>query len=98
MAALPSTRKSLFDRLAHAPVDPRAWNEFVATFGPPVARWCRRHGLEEAFRMLAIERRSGQQVAEALGMSVANASMARMNVQRMISNTLRRPDIVSKVG
>lgn len=45
-----------------------------------------------AFRMLAIERRSGRDVAERLGISVANAYMARMNVQRMISETVSRHD------
>ena len=201
MAALPKTRQSLFDRLAAAPACPRAWNEFVATYGPPVGRWCRRHGLQEAdardvtqdvllrfwrqagsfrydpsrrfrsylgrivvsalsrwstsrraerlatgsaavqallesvparddlaaaverafdqerlsramvevearvkprtwaaFRMLALEHRSGQQVAETLGMSAANAYMARMNVQRMISEALRRQDGLATVG
>ena len=45
-----------------------------------------------AFRMSAIERLPGKVVAEELGMSTANVYMARMNVQRMISDTLRRRD------
>ena len=48
-----------------------------------------------AFRMLAIERLPGKVVAERLGISPANAYMARMNVQRMISDTLRRREVAA---
>lgn len=45
-----------------------------------------------AFRLLALERLPGKEVAERLGMDVTLAYNARMNVQRMISDTLRRCD------
>lgn len=43
-----------------------------------------------AFRMLALEGRSGSEVAEALGISVGLAYMSRCNVQKMIHETVRR--------
>ena len=46
----------------------------------------------QAFRLLALERLSGMEVATRLGATRANVYMARMNVQRMISETLRRLD------
>lgn len=46
----------------------------------------------EAFRLLAVERLSGQEVAERLGMRVDHAYVARFQVQRMIRETLERLD------
>ncbi len=46
----------------------------------------------QAFRLLALERLPGREVAERLGIDVNLAYNARMNVQRMISDTLRRQD------
>lgn len=193
MASLETTRASLFARIEGLPGDPAVWREFVATYGPTVVRWCRRHGLQhsdahdvaqevlvrfwrqadrfrydperrfrgylrkmvvtavadwsqcrqadrlatgidavqqlleseparedlaarierafdlerlsvamvevesrvkphtwEAFRLLAIERLPGPDVAERLGIDVNQAHNARLNVQRMISSSLRR--------
>lgn len=193
MPSLHTTRASLFARIEGFPGDPAVWSEFVATYAPAVARWCRRHGLQEsdaldvaqevlvrfwrqadrfrydparrfrgylrqmvvtavadwsasrrldrlatgddavqdlldseparedlaariervfdlerlsramrevearvkprtwaAFRMLALERLPGAEVAERLGIDVNLAYNARMNVQRMISDALRR--------
>ncbi len=44
----------------------------------------------QAFELLAIERRSGAEVAEALGIDVGLAYVARRNVQRMIRETITR--------
>lgn len=42
-----------------------------------------------AFRMAAIDRVPGKEVADTLGMTMANVYIARMRVHRMISDTLR---------
>jgi RNA polymerase sigma-70 factor (ECF subfamily) len=44
----------------------------------------------EAFRLLALENRSGKDVAEAIGISVGLAYMSRCNVQKMIQETVKR--------
>jgi RNA polymerase sigma factor (sigma-70 family) len=44
----------------------------------------------QAFRLLAIERRSGAEVAEQLGIDPSLAYVARGNVQRMIRETITR--------
>jgi RNA polymerase sigma-70 factor (ECF subfamily) len=51
-----------------------------------------------AFRMLAIEQLSGREAAARLGMAHANVYMARMNVQRMISDALRRRETADLAG
>lgn len=43
-----------------------------------------------AFRMLALEHRSGAETAEALGMPASHAYVARRNVQRMIREAVQR--------
>lgn len=201
MARPQTTRISLFERIVGMPGDPRVWNDFVATYGPIVAGWCRRHGLQDtdaqdvtqevllrfwrraadfrydparrfrsylwrvvisalgdwsdarkadrlavgsdslqrllgdlpardelaasierrfdmerlslamlevearvkprtwrAFRMLALEQIPGAEVARALGITTAHAYVARMNVQRMISDTVRRLDTPAPCG
>jgi len=45
-----------------------------------------------AFQLLAIDRLPGKEVADRLGIDVNLAYNARLNVQRMISDTLRRDD------
>ena len=45
-----------------------------------------------AFQLLASDRLPGQEVADRLGIDVNLAYNARLNVQRMISDTLRRDD------
>jgi RNA polymerase sigma factor (sigma-70 family) len=52
----------------------------------------------QAFHLLAIEQRSGPQVAEELGISVTNAYMARMRVQRLIGDAIRRQDLAAAPG
>lgn len=47
MTALPDTRASLLVRLPDA-ADVKAWDEFVAVYGPLVYRLARRHGLQPA--------------------------------------------------
>lgn len=42
------TRVSLLFRLQQVPDDQAAWAQFVARYGPQVAAWCRRWGLQEA--------------------------------------------------
>jgi RNA polymerase sigma factor (sigma-70 family) len=51
-----------------------------------------------AFCLLAIDGCSGQQVADELGMSVANAYMARMRVQRLLSEVLARDEVAAHAG
>ncbi|MFM7075529.1 MAG: RNA polymerase sigma factor [Planctomycetaceae bacterium] len=47
--ALPrTTRVSLFQRIGDDPQGTVAWGDFVATYGPTVVQWCRRHGLQDA--------------------------------------------------
>lgn len=46
----------------------------------------------QAFRLLALERRSGADVAEQLGMQVNTAYVARKKVQRMIRDTIAKMD------
>jgi RNA polymerase sigma-70 factor (ECF subfamily) len=47
MTTLPETRASLLVRLPD-PADVKAWDEFVAVYGPLVYRLARRHGLQPA--------------------------------------------------
>jgi RNA polymerase sigma-70 factor (ECF subfamily) len=42
------TSPTLLGRLAVAPPDQAAWNEFVGRYGPSILLWCRAHGLQEA--------------------------------------------------
>jgi RNA polymerase sigma factor (sigma-70 family) len=42
------TSPTLLGRLAVAPPDQSAWNEFVERYGPSILLWCRAHGLQEA--------------------------------------------------
>lgn len=48
MASLQTTRVSLFERIGAAPRDAGVWADFVATYGPTVVQWCRRHGLQHS--------------------------------------------------
>lgn len=51
-----------------------------------------------AFRMLALEHRSGAEVADHLGMQINTAHVARKKVQRMIRDTVARLDRGSAVA
>lgn len=51
-----------------------------------------------AFEMLAFEHRRGQEVAEALGISVDLAYAARSNVQKMIRTAIQRLEGLSEDG
>jgi RNA polymerase sigma-70 factor (ECF subfamily) len=42
------TRASLLLRLRQEPTDQRAWDEFVARYGPNIAAWCRQWRLQPA--------------------------------------------------
>ena len=44
----------------------------------------------EAFRLLALEGRSGAEVAEQLGMTIGTVFMARSNVQKLMKEEVRR--------
>jgi RNA polymerase sigma-70 factor (ECF subfamily) len=46
----------------------------------------------EAFRLLALEERSGSEVAEQLGMKVGAVFVAKSNVRKMIEEEIRRLD------
>lgn len=48
MASLHTTRASLFARIRDGAGDPAVWRDFVATYGPVVVRWSRRHGLQDS--------------------------------------------------
>lgn len=48
MASPNTTRVSLFERIGAAPDDAGVWADFVATYGPAVVQWCRRHGLQHS--------------------------------------------------
>lgn len=48
MASPQTTRVSLFERIGAAPHDAGVWADFVATYGPAVVQWCRRHGLQHS--------------------------------------------------
>ncbi|MFO0881297.1 MAG: sigma-70 family RNA polymerase sigma factor [Gemmataceae bacterium] len=46
----------------------------------------------DAFRLTALEEKSGSEVAQQLGMKVANVFVARSNVRKMIEQEIRRLD------
>ena len=48
MASPRTTRVSLLERIGDDSSSAAAWGDFVATYGPTVVQWCRRHGLQHA--------------------------------------------------